>query len=159
MRNPPRRVFASVLIVDPDDGLRALYRAILEPLVELVFESGDGVAALALAFRTPPSMIVADVRLPRVDGAALCECLSAHHRTAPTLKLIVAADAWMARRAYAAGADRVIQKPFSPDELADAAVQLWKSGSASGSTNSSIRPRSSGASGGSNSIRTTARHA
>src|SRR4051812_7777497 len=113
---PSYPVFPSVLIVDADEGLRGLYRAVLEPLAHEVLESADGVAALALAFRTPPALLLADARLPRVDGAALCECLSAHRRTASTLKLILAADEWMARRAMAAGADHVLIKPFLPEE-------------------------------------------
>jgi|SRR4051794_13423030 CheY-like chemotaxis protein len=153
---PPRAVLPSLLIVDPDEGLRALYRTILEPLAEVVYESADGVAALALAFRTPPSLLVADARLPRVDGSALCECLRAHHRTAPTLKLILASDQWMARRAETSGADAVLIKPFLPSDLSAAAVQLWKRRDDSGATSSSIRPRTVGSSGGSNSTRTTA---
>jgi CheY-like chemotaxis protein len=123
-----------------------------------VYESGDGVAALALAFRTPPSLLVADARLPRVDGSALCECLRAHPRTAATLKVILAADEWMARRSESCGADAVLIKPFRPEALAAAAVQLWNARDGAGATSSSIRPRTSGASGGSNSIRTTAPH-
>jgi two-component system OmpR family response regulator len=147
-----------VLIVDPDASVRALYRTILEPIADTLVEAIDGVAALALAFRTPPSLLVADARLPRVDGAALCECLGAHHRTASTMKLILASDEWMQRRAYMSGADEVLIKPFSPEELAAAAVQLWNVRTGSGATSSSMRPRSRGASGGSNSTRTTAPH-
>jgi CheY-like chemotaxis protein len=154
---PAAPILPSVLIVDADEGNRLLYRTILEPLAEVIYESADGVAALALAFRNPPSLLVSDARLPRVDGSALCECLRAHHRTATTLKLILAADEWMARRAEASGADTVLIKPFRPESLARAAVQLWST--RDGATNSSIRPRTPGASGGSNSIRTTAPHA
>jgi CheY-like chemotaxis protein len=155
---PSHPVLPSLLIVDPDEGLRSLYRTILEPLAEVVYESADGVAALALAFRTPPSLLVADARLPRVDGGALCECLRAHPRTAKTLKLILASDSWAARRAESSGADAVLIKPFLPQALAAAAVQLWNTRDGSGAMSSSIRPRSSGASGGSNSTRTTAPH-
>jgi CheY-like chemotaxis protein len=157
MRHKPCPV-PSVLIVDADEGLRSLYRTIVEPLAEQILESGDGVAALALAFQTPPTLLIADARLPRVDGAALCECLSAHHRTASTLKVILAADPWMARRAWASGADCVLLKPFLPEELIAAVVQLWTTRPREGGTSSSIRPRSSGASGGSNSTRTIAPH-
>jgi len=153
---PAAPILPSVLIVDADEGTRLLYRTILEPLAEVVSESADGVAALALAFRTPPSLLVADARLPRVDGSALCECLRAHHRTAATLKLIVASDEWVARRAESSGADTVLIKPFRPDTLAAAALQLWSARDRVGSANNSIRPRSVGSSGGSNSIRTTA---
>jgi two-component system OmpR family response regulator len=153
---PAAPILPSVLIVDADEGNRFLYRTILEPLAEVIYESGDGVEALALAFRTPPSLLVSDARLPRVDGSALCECLRAHHRTATTLKLILAADEWVARRAETSGADTVLIKPFRPEALARAAVQLWST--RDGSTRSSMRPRSSGASGGSNSTRTTAPH-
>ncbi|MCU1383045.1 MAG: chemotaxis protein CheY [Acidobacteria bacterium] len=153
-----RELLPSVLIVDPDEGLRALYRTILEPYAEEVLECGDGVAALALVFRTPPSLVVADARLPRVDGLALCECLAAHPRTAPTRKLILAADEWAARRAHASGADHVLVKPFLPQHLVAAAIQLWMTRAEVGVTSSSMRPRNPGVSGGSNSISTTAPH-
>jgi CheY-like chemotaxis protein len=152
-----RPLAATILIVEPDAAARACYRAILDRAATVV-ESEDGVAALTQAFRTAPALLVANAQLPRVGGAALCMCLKAHPRTASVRTLILASDADEAHRAWAAGADAVLQKPFLDDALAAAVAQLWTTARSVGSTSNSIRPRSSGASGGSNSTRTTAPH-
>jgi DNA-binding NarL/FixJ family response regulator len=59
-----------VLLADDQAPVRAGFRMILtsEPGLEVVGEAGDGLAAVALAERRRPDVVLMDVRMPGVDG-------------------------------------------------------------------------------------------
>jgi two-component system response regulator MprA len=107
---------ARILTVDDDPAvLRALRRALtLEGYEVLVAE--DGEAALALAERQPPDLVILDVMLPGLDGLTICRRLRAK-ATAPIL-LLTARDTVPDRVAgLDEGADDYVVKPFALDEL------------------------------------------
>ncbi|GAB1646218.1 response regulator [Krasilnikovia sp. MM14-A1259] len=60
----------SVLLADDQALVRAGFRALLdaEPDIEVVAEAGDGLAAVQLAGRTRPDVVLMDIRMPGVDG-------------------------------------------------------------------------------------------
>jgi CheY-like chemotaxis protein len=64
-----------VLVVDDDGDLRALYTELLEEHGHQVVSAPDGVAALELAFRLKPELILTDWHMPRMDGIELCKAL------------------------------------------------------------------------------------
>jgi DNA-binding NarL/FixJ family response regulator len=76
---PSATIFAvQVLIVDDDAGFRATARRLLEEDgYEIVGEAENAAAALALAQKTHPGLVLLDVQLPDLDGFALAERLSA----------------------------------------------------------------------------------
>ena len=59
-----------VLIADDQALVRAGFRMILEaqPDIQVVAEAGDGDAALRLARRHRPDIVLMDVRMPGLDG-------------------------------------------------------------------------------------------
>ncbi len=59
-----------VLLVDDEPLVRSGLRAILEsePDIAVIGEADDGAAAVSLARRTRPDIVLMDVRMPRVDG-------------------------------------------------------------------------------------------
>lgn len=86
----------------------------------------DGARALELALREPPSVIVADLQLPGMDGWELARALRADRRTAaiPLICLTGHSAADLARQATEAGYDCLFEKPCSPERLAEAVGAL-----------------------------------
>jgi len=67
----------TVLVADDDDGFRAVLRGLLDGLAGRVLEASDGGQALALAKDHPVDLVLADMRMPGLDGGALLARLPA----------------------------------------------------------------------------------
>jgi two-component system response regulator AtoC len=66
----------SVLVVDDDDAIRDILRAILETEGYAVFEAPDGQAALDLLHRTTwPMVVLTNHTMPHLDGPGLFHAL------------------------------------------------------------------------------------
>jgi CheY-like chemotaxis protein len=117
----------SILIVDGDLDTRQLYRTILEPIADSILEAGDGQAALETAIETHPDMVITETRLRTLDGYALCERLRADPTTSQSLRLVVTASARVVdlQHATQAGADRLLVKPCTPEDLRGTVVEMW----------------------------------
>ena len=103
-----------ILIADPDADLRARYRASLHATEELI-EAADGRDALVKALAAPPAMLVTELRLPFIDGVALCDILRRDPTTAhvPIVVVTDIVEPKQIDRARHAGADAVLTKPAS----------------------------------------------
>ncbi|HEX4163393.1 MAG TPA: response regulator, partial [Acidimicrobiales bacterium] len=64
---------ASVLVADDNDDLRGSVCEILRAEGYEVTEADDGDTALASYSERPTSVVVLDVRMPRLDGIAMIE--------------------------------------------------------------------------------------
>jgi two-component system phosphate regulon response regulator PhoB len=84
-----------------------------------VLEAVDGFATLQVAREQRPDLVLLDVRMPRMDGIAVCRELRAapHTERVPIIMLTARARPQDREQAYAAGATDYIVKPFSPREL------------------------------------------
>jgi signal transduction histidine kinase len=67
----------TVLIADDDPGFRQVLRALLAGIAGRVIETEDGDRALAAATKDNVDLVVTDLRMPGVDGAALLRQLPA----------------------------------------------------------------------------------
>jgi DNA-binding NarL/FixJ family response regulator len=63
-------VSTRVLIADDQALVRAGFRKLLEaaPDIEVVGEAADGREAIDLARRLRPTVVLMDIRMPRIDG-------------------------------------------------------------------------------------------
>lgn len=106
----------TVLVVDDEPPILELVRCTLEDDQLRVLEAGDGLAALEVARRERPELILLDVQMPRLGGLEVCrrirqDPLLSHTR----IVMLTAADQEADRaRGLAAGADEYLSKPFSP---------------------------------------------
>ena len=106
-----------VLVVDDDPGVRYTLREILEAEGLAVAEAEDGLAALAEADAFRPELVLADLRMPRLDGMELLRRL-ASRMPAPRVVLITAhGSERQAVEAMKAGAYDYFRKPFETEEL------------------------------------------
>ena len=122
---PPRR--PSILIVDGDDDTRLLYRTILEPIASSILEAEDGAAGLAAALAQHPDVVITETRLHRLDGYSLCERLKADSHTSSSLRLVVTGSALPSdfEHARESGADRLLTKPCTPEDLQSTVLHMW----------------------------------
>ena len=105
-----------VLVVDDDPHIRdvvcfALRRAGYEPL-----PVDNGLAALELAQREQPALIVLDILMPELDGTEVCKRL--RKGSDVPIIFLTSKDEEMDRiLGLELGADDYVVKPFSPREL------------------------------------------
>jgi len=112
----------TVLICEDDSNLRTLVRLALGESYRY-FEAPDGPSALELTRRIQPDLIVLDLMLPGRSGFEVLSDLRKGDN-AETPVIVISAWSHSDEAAYEAGANRFVAKPFDPDELRDAAVEL-----------------------------------
>ena len=108
-----------VLIVEDDDAIRVLLRAVLAERGYEVLECVDGSTAFEQARDERPDVVLLDLGLPAVDGLTVLDLLKQDARTRDVPVLVV--TAWdsgeLVARALGAGAVDYVRKPFHVAEL------------------------------------------
>jgi ribonuclease P protein subunit RPR2 len=106
------------LLVDDDEGLRALLRTTFEAVDVEVDEAPDATIARERISAARPDGIVLDVSMPGLDGAAFCAQLKGSRATRDIpVVLLTGSDMATEATALEVGADAFVLKPFSPLEL------------------------------------------
>jgi two-component system OmpR family response regulator len=106
-----------VLVVDDESTLADLLAMALKYEGWQVWTAGDGMAALRVARKQRPDVVVLDVMLPDVDGLEVLRRLRGQLPDVPVL-FLTARDAVEDRVAgLTAGGDDYVTKPFSLEEL------------------------------------------
>jgi len=112
---------STILLVEDDPDILHMVAYKLRRAGFEVVETTDGLAALDACRREPPDLVLLDVRMPRMDGIAVCRELRAGPRTGDVPIVMLSARARDQDRelAYAAGATDYVVKPFSPRALVE----------------------------------------
>jgi cyclic di-GMP phosphodiesterase len=106
------------LVVDDDDGVRALLRTTFEAVDLEVDDAEDAATAERRIAAARPDAIVLDVSMPGMDGAAFCARLKGSRATRDIpVVLLTGSDMATEATALEVGADAFMLKPFSPLEL------------------------------------------
>jgi DNA-binding response OmpR family regulator len=110
---------SKILVADDDELLRALMEHKLAAAGHRVVVAADGAAALALAAREQPDIIVLDAMMPERDGFEVLQVLKqdAHLRATPVVMLTSRKGENDIIGALRSGAAEYITKPFMPEEL------------------------------------------
>ena len=109
----------TILLVDDSRVTRELMKVYLIARDVTLLDAADGVEALAVVRDRRPDLVLADMRMPRLDGPGLCEALRRDPATQdiPVLILTSQSDPASARRCLEAGAREVLTKPVQPQQL------------------------------------------
>jgi DNA-binding NarL/FixJ family response regulator len=120
-----------VLIADDQALVRAGFRKLLEsaPGIEVVGEAGDGRAAVDLARKILPTVVLMDIRMPRMDGIEATRLLTAEGDGARVLILTTFGLDDYVYDALRAGASGFMLKDAPPEELL-AAIEVVARGDA-----------------------------
>ena len=113
-----------ILIADDQEMIRQGFRLILDaqPDMRVVGDAADGVTALELARRLRPDVVVADIRMPRLDGLELTRALAGPGVVDP-LRVVVVTTFDLDEYVYAAlrnGASGFLIKRAGPTLLVEA---------------------------------------
>jgi response regulator RpfG family c-di-GMP phosphodiesterase len=107
-----------LLLVDDDEGFRALLRTTFEAVDMEVAEAEDADAARAQIAAQRPDVIVLDIRMPGTSGVTFCAQLKSNRSTSEIpVVLLTGSDMANETVAREVGADAFMRKPFSPLEL------------------------------------------
>jgi two-component system, LuxR family, response regulator FixJ len=116
---------APILIVDDDADVRDSLRALLESSGFAVRDYDSAAAVLSDADIGKALCLIADIRMPGMDGLQLQEELNRRKVTVPVIVVTGHGDVPLAVRAMKAGAIDFLEKPFD-EELLLAAVRRAK---------------------------------
>jgi len=119
---------ATILRVEDNPDNRMLIRDLLQFRGYRVVEVSDGAQALAAAEREQPDIILMDVQLPGVSGLDVARRIKARAdlRHIPIVAVTSFALSGDDRKAFAAGCDAYVAKPYEPRELIKLIQRLLK---------------------------------
>jgi len=110
---------ANILIVDDTpDNLRVLIEMLSEQGYT-VRAASNGPRALSTAQKTPPDLILLDIKMPEMDGYEVCERLKADKQTRDIPVIFISALQEVADKVkgFSLGAVDYITKPFQTEEV------------------------------------------
>src|SRR5213080_3460644 len=105
-------------IADTRDNLAKLIG--FEPDMEVAGTADGGQAAVNLAKKERPHVILMDINMPDMDGITATEIISNTVPESPIIMMSVQGEQDYLRRSMLAGAREFLVKPFSADELINA---------------------------------------
>ena len=106
-----------ILLIEDDESIGQVVADALESHHYVVEWCTTGAAAMTIAERMTPHLVLLDIGLPDVDGFTLCRWLRERHRDLPIV-VVTARDAEIdIVVGLDAGANDYVTKPFSMDGL------------------------------------------
>ncbi|WP_404450920.1 response regulator transcription factor [Virgibacillus necropolis] len=106
----------TILLVDDDPHIRELLRFYMQKEGYRTIEAGDGQAALEQLEEQTIHLAVVDIMMPHVDGYELCKEIRTYYDI-PVIMLTAKGELIDKEKAYTAGTDDYIVKPFEPKEV------------------------------------------
>ncbi len=121
----------TIFLVDDDTAVRDSLKLLLETHGLAVRDFASGAQLLQESAPRPGDCLVCDVHMPVMSGLEIVETLTRRGIASPAILITGRADEALRRRARAAGAFLLIEKPFDGDLLVDAIDRALNAGSPS----------------------------
>jgi two-component system NtrC family sensor kinase len=113
-----------ILVVDDEDAVRGPIVKYLRKRGAVVFEARDGHEGYEGALREEPNAIIADLRMPRLDGAGLYAALRAARPDLADRTIILSGDLSQLGSAFPVPESRVLVKPAELREIEAAVIAV-----------------------------------
>jgi CheY-like chemotaxis protein len=112
---PIERLDETIIIADNDSMMRGLLRTVLQQDGRTLLLCADGSEAVELASQTLATLVLLDLRMPRMGGIEACLQIRElpRYATVPIVILTVFDGDALKRRALRAGASQFLAQPFS----------------------------------------------
>ncbi len=115
----PRGHGETILLVEDHAALRAAGREVLEQLGYRVLEAADGRQALEIHERERVDLVLTDVVMPGMGGAALVEALRERNPDLKAVAMTGYGEDEEVNRVRRAGVQEIVRKPFEVERLAE----------------------------------------
>jgi two-component system cell cycle response regulator DivK len=108
-----------ILVVEDQEDNRQIIRDLLASVGYAMIEAVDGEQGVALAAQHKPDLILMDIQLPVLDGYEATRRIKAQAdlKAIPIIAVTSYALSGDDQKAFAAGCDGYVTKPFSPRQL------------------------------------------
>ena len=105
------------LVVDDEPRLRQVLLHLMRTDGFHCFEAGNGVEALEMLERHPMTLVMSDMRMPRMDGIELLKQVRSRWPDTAVVMITAVADVEVAVSCLASGAMDYLTKPFHLEEV------------------------------------------
>lgn len=106
----------TILTVDDDPHIRELLRFYIQREGYRSIEAADGKEALTILEEKSVQMAILDIMMPNMDGYQLCDKIRNYYDI-PIMMLTAKREVSDKEKAYMAGTDDYVVKPFEPEEI------------------------------------------
>ena len=113
---PPQSDHPTILVVDDDTQIHAQLHEALHNSYAMI-HAYDGAEALQMIRIHTPQVILSDIRMPEMDGMALCRTIKNDPQYSHCIFILLTAQEQTDTEGYRAGADAFIAKPFENEQL------------------------------------------
>jgi DNA-binding response OmpR family regulator len=114
---PKELLVDRILVVEDSRPMQRTLQRLFEADGLEVQIASDGIAGLESFRKQTPSVVVLDLKLPRLPGKEVCRAFKAHSASVPIVVLSANAEVEDKVLLLELGADDYVTKPFSPREL------------------------------------------
>jgi len=116
----------SVLIAEDDSDVRKVLVSLVKSAGFEPIEAEDGKAAWDTLEKSPAQMLLADLKMPRMDGLELLELVKSKYPKMPVIMVTAHGTVDVAVKAMKEGAFDFVTKPFDPKELKEIIKKAWE---------------------------------
>lgn len=106
-----------ILIVDDQFGIRMLLNEVFQKEGYETYQAANGVAALEIAKKHSPNIVLLDIKIPGMDGIEILKRLKKIDKNIKVIIMTAYGELEMLNEAMELGAITHFSKPFDIDEL------------------------------------------